>query len=103
MVGMNAVVMDDADIGESSIVGATAFVTSKFTCPPRSLVVGVPARVKRVLSDREIEWKTRGTHEYQQLAVRCHDSLIRTKPLTEIEPGRGRMEIGPFEFKPKEK
>lgn len=102
MVGMNAVVMDDADIGESSIVGATAFVTSKFTCPPRSLVVGVPARVKRELSNKEIEWKTRGTQEYQQLSVRCHDSLVRTEPLSECEPGRRRMEIGPFEFKPKE-
>lgn len=102
MVGMNAVVMDAADIGESSIVGATAFVTSKFVCPPRSLVIGAPAKVKRELSAKEIEWKTRGTLEYQQLAGRCHDSLVKTEALTSPEQDRGRMKVGDFEFKPKD-
>lgn len=100
MVGMNAVIMDDAVIGESSIVGATAFVPAKFECPPKSLVVGAPARVKRELSDKEIEWKHRGTQEYQQLAVRCRDSLVRTEALTEPEPDRGRMKVDDLEFKP---
>ena len=102
MVGMKAVVMDDAVIGESSIVAAAAFVASGFECPPRSLVIGVPAKVKRELSDNEVEWKSRGTHEYQQLAVRCQASLIRTEALTEVEADRGRMELGHYEFKPKE-
>ena len=101
MVGMNAVIMDDAVIGESSIVGATAFVASGFECPPRSLVIGVPAKIKRELSDREIEWKTRGTREYQQLTGRCHASLVRTEALTEAEADRGRMKLDHFEFKPK--
>ena len=100
MVGMKAVVMDDAVIGESSIVGATAFVASKFECPPRSLVIGVPAKIKRELSDQEIEWKTRGTHEYQQLVGRCHTSLVRSKALTEPEADRGRMVVEDYEFKP---
>jgi len=103
MVGMNAVVMDDATIGESSIVGATSFVASKFECPPRSLVLGTPAKIKRRLSDKEIEWKTRGTQEYQQLAKRCHESLVRTKALAEVEAERGRMEPGEYAFKPKRK
>jgi phenylacetic acid degradation protein len=102
MVGMKAVVMDDAVIGESSIVGATAFVASKFECPPRSLVIGVPAKVKRELSDKEVEWKVRGTREYQQLVVRCHASLVRTEALIEPEADRGRMDLGHYEFKPKE-
>jgi len=100
MVGMQAVVMDGAVIGESSIVGATAFVSSKFECPPRSLVIGVPAKIKRELSDKEVEWKTRGTHEYQQLAGRCHASLVRTKALTEPETDRSRMVVKDYEFKP---
>jgi len=100
MVGMNAVVMDDVVIGASSIIGAGAFVAAGFTCPPRSLVVGAPARIKRGLSDQEIEWKTRGTREYQQLAVRYHDSLVRTEALTEAEPARPRMATADFEFKP---
>ena len=100
MVGMNAVVMDDAIIGESSIVAATAFVAAKFECPPRSLVLGTPAKVKRELSDREIEWKTRGTQEYQQLTERCRASLVRTEALTEIEEDRRSMAHGEYEFKP---
>jgi len=100
MVGMNAVVMDDAVIGESSIVGAVAFVPADFQCPPRSLVIGVPAKIKRLLSDQEIEWKTRGTIEYQQLAARCRASLLRTEALSEVEVNRRRMDAGEYEFKP---
>jgi len=100
MVGMNAVVMDDAVIGESSIVGAAAFVAANFECPPRSLVIGVPAKVRRRLSDDEIDWKTRGTVEYQQLALRCLASLVKTKALAEPEADRRRMEPGHYEFKP---
>lgn len=100
MVGMKTVVMDDVVIGESSIVGACSFVAAKFECPPRSLVIGVPAKIKRELSDQEIEWKTRGTREYQQLAGRCHASLIRTEALTEVEADRGRMVVNDYEFKP---
>jgi len=100
MVGMNAVVMDDASIGESSIVGAMAFVSANFECPPLSLVIGAPAKIKRQLSDKEIEWKTRGTLEYQQLAKRCRASLEKTEPLTEAEVDRRRMDAGAFGFKP---
>jgi len=100
MVGMQAVVMDDAVIGESSIVGACALVPAKFSCPARSLVIGVPAKIKRELSDREIEWKTQGTHEYQQLVGRCHASLFRTEALTEPEADRRRMQVDHYEFKP---
>ena len=100
MVGMNAVVMDDAVIGESSIVGATAFVAANFECPPRSLLVGAPAKIKRELTEKEIEWKSRGTQEYQQLAQRCRASLVRTEALTEVEVDRSRIEIGHYEFKP---
>jgi phenylacetic acid degradation protein len=100
MVGMNAVIMDDSYIAESSIVGATTFVAAGFECPPRSLVLGVPAKVKRELSDEEIEWKTRGTEEYQQLAARCLKALHRIEALTEAEVDRPRIEIGEYEFKP---
>jgi phenylacetic acid degradation protein len=100
MVGMNAVVMDDVVIGESSIVGAAAFVTAGLECPPRSLVVGVPAKIKRQLSDKEIAWKTQGTIEYQQLAKRCRASLLRTEALSEVEPDRRRMDVSVYGFKP---
>lgn len=100
MVGMNAVVMDNAVIGESSIIGATAFVAAGFECPPGSLVVGAPARVKRSLSEDEISWKSQGTLEYQQLAGRCRVSLKQTEALTCVEDDRARIKMSKYEFKP---
>ena len=100
MVGMNAVVMDNAIIAEESIVAACSFVRAGFECEPRSLVMGMPAKVKRSLSEKEVDWKTRGTQEYQELTRRCNSSLIRTEALLEVEPDRQRMTVGGFEFKP---
>jgi len=60
----------------------------------------VPAKIKRELSEKEIEWKTRGTREYQQLVGRCQASLLRAEALTEPEADRRRMDVGLYEFKP---
>ena len=90
LIGMNAVIMDDAFIGAESIVAATAFVKSGFQCPARSLVIGNPALVKRELSDEEVAWKTQGTGEYHALTQRCLDSLRETEPLTAIQENRPR-------------
>jgi phenylacetic acid degradation protein len=98
MVGMNAVVMDEAEIGDMSIVAAMAFVKSAEKIPPRSLVVGIPAKVVRQLTDEEIAWKQRGTETYQKLAIRSLQSMMPAEPLREIEPGRPR--IAPIDFKP---
>ena len=94
MVGMNAVVMDNVLIGAESLIGATAFVKSEFECPPRSLLVGSPARVLRTLEDHEVAWKTRATLEYQALAARSLKSVREASPLSEVEPDRPRFEPG---------
>jgi phenylacetic acid degradation protein len=99
LIGMNAVIMDGAVIGESSIVAAGSFVKAEFECPPRSLVVGSPAIIKRQLSEQEIAWKSRGTAEYRQLAVRSLDGMIATEALTTIEPDRPRIQAS--DLKPK--
>jgi phenylacetic acid degradation protein len=91
MVGMNAVVMDEAEIGDDSIVAAMAFVKAGARIPPRSLAVGSPARVVRELSDQEIDWKTRGTGVYQRLAAEVRDKLAPAEPLAAPEPGRRRV------------
>jgi phenylacetic acid degradation protein len=91
LVGMNAVVMDEAEIGEKSIVAACAFVRAGFKVPARSLVAGMPAKVMRELSDEEIAWKLEGTQVYQDLTRRCHASLVEVTPLTEVEPDRPRV------------
>jgi len=93
LVGMNAVVMDGATIGEESIVSACAFVKAKFECPARSMVVGSPAKILRQVSDKEIEWKSKGTAEYQQLAVRSQTTMERVEPLREVEEDRKRIQI----------
>jgi gamma-carbonic anhydrase len=50
IIGMQATILDDAVIGEGSLVGAGALVTQKTAIPPRSLVLGAPARVIKTLS-----------------------------------------------------
>lgn len=47
MVGMNAVVMDNVELGDESIVGALSFIKANETFEPRSLIVGNPAKNKR--------------------------------------------------------
>jgi len=91
MVGMNAVVMDRASVGDNTVVGAMAFVKAGMQIAPRSLVMGAPARVVRELSDDEIAGKHFGTRQYQRLTSRCLDSLEEVAPLREVEPGRPRL------------
>jgi phenylacetic acid degradation protein len=91
LVGMNAVVMDGAIIGDESLVAATAFVKTGFECPPRSLLAGSPATIKRQLSDQEVAWKSNGTLEYQHLTKRCHTSLQLVEPLTQVQQDRPRF------------
>ena len=99
LIGMNSVLMDEVVIGEESIIGAMSFVRHGFTCPPRSLVVGAPAKILRYLQHREVEWKKRGTSEYRYLAVRSRTSLIPVAPLERDDPDRPRVKSSGF--KPK--
>lgn len=55
LIGMGAIVLDGAVVGEGSLIGAGALVSQGMIIPPRSLVVGLPAKVKRGLSDKEYE------------------------------------------------
>ncbi len=82
LIGMNAVIMDEAVIGAGSIVGALSFVKAKTRVPPRSLVVGNPARVVRRVSDEQLDWKTEGTELYQTLPRKWREGgLEATEPL----------------------
>lgn len=91
LVGMNAVIMDGAVIGENSIVGAAAFVKAKAEMPADHLIVGSPAKAIRSLSVDEMEWKKRGTREYQVLVERCKLTMHQVEPLREVEEGRMRL------------
>ena len=56
LIGMGAVIMDGAVIEEDCIVGAGALVTERMQVPPKSLILGTPARVRRSLTDDELRW-----------------------------------------------
>ena len=64
VIGMRAVVMNGARIGENSLVGVGAVVTEGTDIPPGSLVLGLPAKVVRTLSDDEIDHNRQTADHY---------------------------------------
>jgi carbonic anhydrase/acetyltransferase-like protein (isoleucine patch superfamily) len=54
LIGMGAILLNGAHIGNGSIVAAGTLVVEDMTVPPRSLVMGSPGRVKRALTDAEV-------------------------------------------------
>jgi carbonic anhydrase/acetyltransferase-like protein (isoleucine patch superfamily) len=84
LVGMNAVIMDNAEIGCGCIVGALTFVPADMIVPDRKVVVGNPARVVKDVSDEMLEWKSDGTALYQQLPAAMRDGWRAVEPLREI-------------------
>lgn len=91
LVGINAIVMDGSKIGESSIIAAGSFVKTGFSCPPHSLIIGSPGRVVRELTEQEILKKRKETEVYMRLAIRSLETMKDTKPLTQAERGRRRI------------
>ncbi len=69
LVGIGAVVLDGARIGEESIVGAGAVVAEGASFPPRSLLLGVPARRVRDLTDDDLARVLRTRDDYLRLAA----------------------------------
>jgi carbonic anhydrase/acetyltransferase-like protein (isoleucine patch superfamily) len=63
LVGMGAILMDNVRVGRHSIIGAGAVVSAGKVIPPRSLVLGVPARVVRTVTDAEIQGMIAHGHE----------------------------------------
>jgi gamma-carbonic anhydrase len=55
LIGIGAIILDGARIGANSLIAAGSLVTPNTIIPPRSFVLGSPARVKRELSDEEIQ------------------------------------------------
>jgi len=91
LVGMSAVVMDNAVVGESAFVAAMAFVKAGFEVPARTLVAGIPAKVARALTDKELAWKQSATKAYQDLAVRSRETMRPVTPYPAADPNRGAV------------
>jgi phenylacetic acid degradation protein len=85
LVGMNAVIMDEVELGDECIVGALSFIKQGEKIPARSLLAGNPAKIIKVVSDEMIRWKTEGTKLYQQLPAQCRQTLKLCEPLRKEE------------------
>ncbi len=78
LIGMGATVLDKANIGARSIVGANSLVKIGFTCPPGSMVVGSPAKVVRQLTEEEQSNLRRWSEKYVHVSA-AHAELARKK------------------------
>ena len=67
LIGIGAIVLDGVRVGAGSIIGAGAVVTKDI--PPRSLVVGIPGKVVRQLSDAEVAHLIDHAQKYEKLAL----------------------------------
>ena len=92
LIGMSAVVLDGAEIGEESLVAALSLVKSDTVIPPRSLVAGNPARVVRTFEAHQVTWKNDGKGEYQRLAREALTDMFEVEPLAAPEPDRKRVQ-----------
>jgi carbonic anhydrase/acetyltransferase-like protein (isoleucine patch superfamily) len=56
LIGIGSILLDGVTVGEKSIVAAGSLVTPGTIIPARSMVMGSPARIRRQVTDEEIEW-----------------------------------------------
>ena len=84
LVGMNAVIMDNVQLGDECIVGALSFIKAGELIPSRSLVVGNPAKIIKQVSDDMLAWKTAGTNLYRQLPAVMYNTCKPCEPLRDI-------------------
>ena len=84
LIGMNAVIMDNVQLGDECIVGALTFIKAGEIIPARSMVVGNPSKIVKDVSDEMIKWKSDGTKLYQQLPGEMHEGWNECEPLRQI-------------------
>ncbi len=68
LIGIGATILDGARIGANSLVAAGSLVTPNTIIPPNSFVLGAPARVKRELTDEEVEKIRENCRNYVNLS-----------------------------------
>lgn len=92
LVGMNAVVLDNAEIGPEFLVAALSLVKADSKIPERSLVVGNPAKVVKTFEERQVTWRNNGLGEYQELARQSLVDFTECAALAAPEVDRPRIE-----------
>lgn len=79
LVGIGAVVLNGAEVGEEALVGAGALVPEGGRVPTRTLVVGVPARPLREVTDADLDLMRWHTEHYLELAAAYRDLARPTR------------------------
>lgn len=69
LIGMGAIILDDAEIGDECLIGAGALITQGKKIPPRSVVMGSPGKVVRPVTPEELEYFQKSAENY------CRDSV----------------------------
>jgi carbonic anhydrase/acetyltransferase-like protein (isoleucine patch superfamily) len=99
LVGMNAVIMDNVELGDECIVGALTFLKQDEKFPARSLVTGNPGKIIKQVSDEMIAWKTEGTKLYQALPAVMFESWREGEPIRDIDVDLRKQPDGYRPFK----
>ena len=68
LIGISSTILDGARVGHNSLVAAGSLVTPNTIIPPRSMVMGSPAKVKRELTDEELARMVENWQHYVELA-----------------------------------
>jgi len=77
LIGIQSLVMNGATIGRHCLVGAGAIVTERKRFPDRSLIMGVPAKVVRELTDEEVARLEQSAADYAERGARYLSGLER--------------------------
>lgn len=77
LIGIQAVVLNNAVIGRDCLVGAGAIVTEGKVFPDRSLILGVPAKVVRELSEDDVARIKKGAEGYANRSAEYKEKLER--------------------------
>lgn len=73
LIGMGAIILNNAVIGDNSIIGAGSIVTEGKVIPPNSLVIGIPAKVVRTVTEEEIQGIRNNAIRYNKLFEKYKD------------------------------
>lgn len=77
IIGMGSIILDGAEIGENSIVGAQSLVTMNKKFPPRSMILGSPAKVVRELTDEEVTSIARSASHYIEVGRKYMEEFLK--------------------------
>jgi carbonic anhydrase/acetyltransferase-like protein (isoleucine patch superfamily) len=81
LIGMNAVILHEADVGEDALVAAGSVVTDGTRIPPKTVAAGAPCRVVKALSGASAEWIARAAPAYVGLSRRYKKAEGRDRRL----------------------